>query len=344
MRGGTQGFVLVATLWALAVLALLAAYVTEVTSADVARALDERQRWRAELERRSTEATVIYLLATNRMNHRAALLADAQRFPGSDGAAARLPAAGEAELRVTGTAYAGVGAARFSVQDEGGLVSVNAPRFPLFATVLRSAGIAAADVRTIVARVEDYIDVDDRPGPDGAEGPDYRQHGRPPPPNWIMASPLELSMVLGVDERIDAAQWRRLRPLLTVRPVNGYNFNTMHPEILAALLDLDGGRNERVLDERARTPLTRLRQIAMLSGKHLDIDELEVAMLPSRFQRIALWHEGPGPRVVVGVELTPLGERTPWRIDYRYPVPPPAPGGPEAPGDSPREAPSDLLR
>ena len=344
MRGSTQGFVLVATLWALATLALLAAYLTDIMGADVQRAFDEQQQFQAHLERRSTEATVIYLLATNRMNHRALVLEDEQRFPGSAGSATRLPDDAEAELSVTGTVYAGVGSARFSLQDESGLVSVNAPRFPLFATVLRSAGISSADVQTIVARVEDYIDTDDRPGTGGAERSDYHQHGKPPPPNWIMASPMELSMVLGIDDLIDADRWERLRPLLTVRPVNGYNFNTMHPEILAALLDLDRRRNEGVLDERAKRPLIRLSQIAMLSGKHLDIDELEIATLPSRFQRISLWHENGGAREVVGVELTPLGERAPWRKDYRYPEPHPANAGPEEPGDSPREAPSALLR
>lgn len=343
MRGDIHGFVLVTTLWAVAALALLAAYISGIASADVQRAIDEQERFRAELERRSTEATVLYLLATNRMNHRGLVLEDEQQFVGSAERAVRLPNDGNAELSVTGTAYAGVGSTRFSLQDEGGLLSVNAPRFPLFATVLRSAGIPSADVQTIVARVEDYIDADDRQGPDGAEGSDYRQHGKPEPPNWIMASPMELSMVLGVDELINAAQWQRLRPLLTVRPVNGYNFNTMHPEILTALLDLDGRRNEGVLEERAKRPLTRLNQIAMLSGKHLDIDALEIAILPSRFQRLALWHESLGPRMVVGVELTPLGERAPWRKDYRYPEPPPANERPEEPSDPPREAPSDLL-
>ena len=344
MRGGTQGFVLVATLWALATLALLAAYVTDVMSTDVEHAFAQQRQFRAELERRSTEATVIYLLATNRMNHRALILEDEQRFHANAERVARLPDAGEAELHVTGTVYAGLGSTRFSLQDESGLVSVNAPRFSLFAAVLRSTGMSSADIQTMVARVEDYIDVDDRQSPDGAERSDYHQHGEPPPPNWIMASPMELSMVLGADELIDTAQWKRLRPLLTVRPVNGYNFNTMHPEILAALLDLDRRGTEGVLDERTKRPLTRLSQIAMLSGKHLDIDELEIAMLPSRFQRISLWHENGGPRVVVGVELTPLGERAPWRKDYRYPEPPPATAGPGEPSESPREVPSDLFR
>ena len=48
--------------------------------ADVQRAFDEQQLFQAKLERRSTEATVIYLLATNRMNHRALMLEDEQRF------------------------------------------------------------------------------------------------------------------------------------------------------------------------------------------------------------------------------------------------------------------------
>ena len=59
----------------------------------------------------------------------------------------------------------------------------------------------------------------------------------------------------------------------------------------------------------------------MLSGKHLDIDELEVHTLPSRFVRISVWHEGGGSRILTGIALTPLGDLAPWRKDYRYSEP-----------------------
>ena len=318
LRRGSEGFILAATLWVLAALAVLAAYVDGVVAADVERAVMARRSLESELERRGTEATLIYLFATGRMNHRGLILEEEQRFsdPLPDGES--LPDHGDGELWMTGETYAGLGGARFSIQDEGGLVSVNAPDFPLFAALLRHVGVAAADIERIVPRVEDYVDMDDDLTLNGAEHQEYRQRGMPPPLDWIMASPLELKRVLGVDELITPTQWRRLRPLLTVRPVLGYNFNMMRPEVLAALLGLDEQGIRGVLDEREKRSISRLGRIALLSGKHLDVDEMEIRTLPSRFVRISVWHEGDAARITAGVALTPFGESVPWRKDYRY--------------------------
>ena len=121
-----------------------------------------------------------------------------------------------------------------------------------------------------------------------------------------------------MEDLLTPAQWRRLWPLLTMRPVFGYNFNTMRPEVLAVLLGLDEQGVRGVLEEREKGPISRLTRLALLSGKHLDIDEMEVRTLPSSFLRLAVWHESEGSRVLSGVMLTPLGKSAPWRKDYRY--------------------------
>ena len=344
IRGCEEGFVLAATLWILAGLAILAAYIDRVVNSDLQYAVEARKSVQAEIERRSTEATLHYLLATGRMSFRGLVLESEQRFSSSLDEDERLSDHGNGELRVTDVVYAGVGGARFSLQDEGGLASVNAPRSPLFASVLEHAGVTLPDVERVVARVEDYIDSDDALTLNGAEHHDYRERGEPPPLNWIMASPLELAKVLGIDKLISVSQRERLLPLLTVRPVVGYNFNTMRPEILAALLGLDESGMQGVLGEREKVPLSRLSQIAMLSGKHLDIDEMEVRVIPSRFLRVTVWHSGGGPRIVAGLAFTPLGDRAPWRMDYRYLEPAPAAGGSDTSREFPLQAATGLLQ
>ena len=317
-RRDAGGFILVATLWALAALAVLAAYIAGVVATDIERAAMAKRALQSELDRRSTEATLVYLFITGRMNHRGLILEEEQRFSDSLPDDEDLPDHGDGELWVTEDVYAGLGGVRFSIQDEGGLASVNTPNFPPFAALLEHVGVAASDVERIVARVEDYIDADGDLTLNGAEHYDYRQRGMPPPLNWIMASPPELRRVLGVDELITPAQWRRLRPLLTMQPAFGYNFNTMPPELLAAVLGLDERAIRGVLEEREKGPLLRLTQIAMLSGRHLDIDSMEVRVLPSRSVRISVWHEGRASRILAGVTLTPFGDSAPWRKDYRY--------------------------
>ena len=343
-RQDAGGFVLMTTLWALAALSALALYIDSVVVSDLEHVIEARRSLAAELERRDTETTLIYLFATGRMNHRGLILEEAQRFTHALSDNERLPERGDGELRVTGEIYAGLGAARFSIQDEGALISVNAPRAPWFATLLGNAGIAASDVAQIVARVEDYIDADDALNLNGAERYDYRQSGKPPPLNWIMASPLELKKVLGVDELISPDQWRRLQPLLTLPAVFGYNFNTMKPSAMAALFGFDERTIRGVLEERGKQPISRLSQIAMLSGKHLEIDSLDLRTLPSRFLRIAVWHEGGGSRSLAGIALTPFGDAAPWRKDYRYAELMAAQDGLGTPRGSPLEAATALFQ
>ena len=333
-----------ATLWALAGLTLLAAYIDGVVATDVERAARAGRAFQSALARQSTEATLVYLFATGRMNHRGLILEEEQQFSDTLPDGEYLPDHGDGELGMAGQVYAGLGGTRFSVQDEGGLVTVNVPELPLFATLLAHVGIAANDIERIVARVGDYVDKDDVLKLNGAERQDYRQRGVPPPLDWIMASPLELRKVLGVEALLTPAQWRRLWPLLTVRPVFGYNFNTMRPEILAALLDLDEAGVRAVLEEREKGPISRLSQIAMLSGKHLDVDEMNVRLFPSRFLRISVWHEDDASRLLSGIALTPLGELRPWRKDYRYSEPIRIHDDSRTPREAPLQAATLLLR
>ena len=174
-----QGFVLIATLWTLAAMAVLAAYIDSVASADIERATVAKAALERELARRSTEATLGYLLATGRMNHRGLMLEPEQSF--SDVEGNRGPDRSVGVIAASGEAYAGVGGTRFSVQDENGLVSVNYPRTAHFTAALSHVGVASTDVTRIVPRVEDYVDMDDDLRLSGAERFDYERTAAPDP-------------------------------------------------------------------------------------------------------------------------------------------------------------------
>ena len=359
------GFVLIATLWTLAAMAVLAAYIDGVASADIERAAAAKVALEAELARRSTEATLSYLMATGRMNHRGLMLEPEQSF--SDVEGNRGPDRSVGVIAVAGETYAGLGGVRFSIQDENGLVTVNTPRSDNFSAALSYVGIASADIDRIVPRVEDYIDMDDDLSLSGAERFDYGQAASPPPTgrsnrrsvtsrardqapsasrtlgtegsdhssatpgmppelglpnpaNWSMATPLELRRVLGVNEVIGPDQWRRLSPMLTMRQTSGHNFNTMRPDVLAAVLELNRVAVANIVAERAERSVASLNRVAMLTGTHVDIDPMDVIQLPSRFLRVSIWHNASGLRSVAGMALTPFGD-APWRIDYRYTEP-----------------------
>ena len=305
------GFVLVAVLWALAALALLASYVDGVVGAEVERARLARAALQQELDQRATEATVLFLLATEQQNHRAVLLTAGDAATVS----ARQPVG---ELRVAGQAYAGLGGVAFSVQDEGGLVSVNLPNEPALAALLRRVGVPRQQVARAVARLRDYVDVDEALSLGGAERFEYQRRNLSPPLNHHLPAPLGLSRVLGVADAVDARQWRQLLPVLTSRLPLGYNFNTMRPEALAALLGLEQAAVAPLLAARNERSIASLADVAALTGAWPDLDPGLVTAVPSSSLRLGLWRPGAGRRMVVGITLTPAGIDAPWRKEYRY--------------------------
>ena len=166
-----RGFVLIVTLWTLAAMAVLAAYIDGVASSDIERAAVAKAALERELTQRSTEATLAYLLSTGRMNYRGLMLEPEQSF--SDVLGNRGPDRSVGVIALTGEAYAALGGTRFSIQDENGLVPVNFPRSRHFSNALSFVGVASADIARIVPRVEDYVDMDDDLSLSGAERLDY---------------------------------------------------------------------------------------------------------------------------------------------------------------------------
>ena len=311
-----QGFILVATLWILAALAVLAAYINAVAEANLAQATAIKRAIDEDLALRSAQETLLYLLATNRMNHRGLLLEADQRF--AELSPDDLPPVGDGEFWMNGTVYQGVDGLYFAAQDEYGLVSINQPRAPPFATLLRWFGVGPADRSRLVGRVADYVDADHELTLGGAERFAYQRAGRMPPANWIMATPVEMKRVIGMDQLLTLEQQRLIFPLLTSRPQAGYNFNTMPPEVAGAMLDVDREAAQAVVGQRLQAPIWRSTQLRELSGSAVDIPDEQILRLPSSFVRLMLWRPGRGGRWLVGVEMTPYGESTPWRRDYQY--------------------------
>ena len=333
-----EGFILAATLWALVALTVIAAYIDGVTRTNVDNAYRAKRMLQAELDRRSTEATVLYLLSTNRMNRRGVVMQAEQRFATGG---AGLDDTGDGVLSLSGAAYQGLGEVAFSLQDELGLVAVNAPTYPELSRVLTTIGVPKDDVAGLMPRLRDYIDTNGDLMLDGAEAFDYARAQRPPPANFFMASPMELNRVLGAEDLLDRTQRERLRAMTTPRLVSGLNFNTMPPEVAAAVLETEGDDLAEFLAAREDEPLTRLDRILELTGGPANVASDRIVPAPSMFVRITTWWQHGGTRTVVGTSLTPAPRfdppvSAPWRKEYRY-------SEPSRPTTALRVAPTPLL-
>lgn len=312
-----SGFVLVATLWVLAGLSLLAAYIDGLTDKNVQNAMYEKQKIVFELDRLSTEATIVYLFATSRMNDRAIVLEEQQYFVRDDGDDA-VPGRNLDELRADDTIYAGLGEVLFSVQDEGALAPVNSYRFPLFTQMLKSIGLTASNQALVKARIEDYVDKDQVLSLNGGEYFEYDRKKLPLPPNGLMKTPVELRKLLGFESLLNDEQWTTIRPFLSMRQAVGYNFNVMPKQMLSGLLGGDAAVIESLLTLRDKESISTLQQIEAATGKVFNLEPEEIRKLPSSSMRITTWRKNSRTRHLTGVEFTPNADQSPWRRDYYY--------------------------
>ena len=336
VKHAREGFILAATLWALVALAVLAAYIDRVTATNVETAWQSKLLLEGELDRRSTEATLLYLLGTSRRSHHGLILEPEPAPQRIRDTTNREDPQGSGVLELAGERYAGIGDAGFSLQDETGLVSVNVPTAPAFQAVLQSLGVPEVDVARLVPRIRDYTDLDDDLRLDGAEQFDYARAGRPAPSNWMLLTTSELDRVLGFDGLLDPAQWQRLRAMTTPRLTGVVNFNVMPVEVATALLGIDAAALTPLLEERAEKPIWNVDRVLDLTGQLAPVDPERVIGTPSVYLRLSTWYRGGGPRTVVGIYLTPSSIIAPWRKEYRYSEP----NDPEGPH---REAPTTLL-
>ena len=315
-RRKAHGFVLVATVWVLAALVLLADYVSGVVAADRERARLAKAALRDDLDARSTEATLLYLLATKPSNHRGLLLEPLAASALLPSAAPGAPARGAA-ITFAGEPYQGIGRVRFSLQDEAGLAAVNKPG-SLYRVALRHAGVAESDIALLLPRLQDYIDRDETLLVGGAERADYAAAGLPPPANWFLMSPLEVQKVLGARAVVPPEAWSFLHRNTTSAFTMGINFNTMPLAMLTAFLDGDQAAAKRVAEHREQHVLAGVDSLREAAGHDLSsYGDLAGVTVASRL-RLALWREGGSQRTVVGVVLTPNAIDAPWRKEYRY--------------------------
>ncbi|WP_156013249.1 general secretion pathway protein GspK [Thioalkalivibrio sp. HK1] len=318
-----KGFILVATLWIMAGLALLAAYVDNAVTEDIERAIKAREAIQKEIDLLDTENTLIYMLVTGRMGHRGLLIEPVQRFYGESVDGASLPLSGDGidgVLQLAGQTYQGIGETLFSVQDESGLVSISTPGTRLFPRVLASIGLSESEISRLVPKIEDYVDHDREMRMGGAEDYEYRLEKMPVPANWMMTSPLELQQVLGSDV-LTPDQWQRLLPMLSMHQLMGYNFNTMRLDVIAAWLNVDEESLQALEEARSWQSINDPQQIASLTGETPDIDKMEYLRFPQRYLRIAIWSKGDRTQRFFGIRLRPLGDKVPWNTVYRYPQP-----------------------
>lgn len=315
-----QGFVLAATLWALAIMFVAVAVFNAYVQRKMVLGLQAKAHLEQTLDQISTEQTVLYMLNTKRMT-RAGLTFTAQNLQAAseDGFMSTDPVGDE--IWFDDTAYEGIGDTFFSIQDATGLVDVNAPDLTNLERLLNALEPNPVMRTRLLSGLMDYIDSDDFINIGGAEKQDYLAKGMTPPTNDYLRSPAEIKNVFAWNE------WLNSHPSVDYQNWLGFarssvmNVNSMSKELLVLVIGLSPEDAERYVIERRTNPVA---YIAELGARYRipeqpDFEE-RYRTFPSRLLRLSFWNKGGGQARTISLQLTPNGLLGPWQVDYEYSV------------------------
>lgn len=323
MQPNSGGFVLVMVLALLVILSLLAAAVAASGRRAVTEVQADLDRFEGELDQASTRETLLFMLATQRMNLAGLSLDEelATRFVDLDAGEELTISPGGSSLRMDGTPYQGLGHAMFAIQDDRGLLGINWTSEVMRAAWLKSLGVPADQVADLEAKRLDYQDADSMHRLNGAEAEHYESSGLPPPANRTLSTPLELRRILGWREALAGTGNDSLLGMLTVSRGADININSAPASVLALLPGMTLVDAQRMVDLRQRVPFTSTWQAQQSFPLPPFMDEM-LALFPKGSGNLILWDRRFGARKLVHWTLTSSSvSGTPWRIDYEVTLP-----------------------
>ncbi|HZT87005.1 MAG TPA: hypothetical protein VFA12_03480 [Stellaceae bacterium] len=319
---GEGGFVLVATLWFVALLALVAVIIAGWMSRTLDRAHLLQRRAEAQIAEIDAVNRIAYLMTSNYFSVRglevlsgSALAAAGEMIMGGVE-----PLAGTPHIALDGRPYR-LGNLVLRLQDEHGLYSLNFPTRETLAQLLRTYGIPYDERDGLTDKLLDYLDKNEFFSRlNGATREEYQRGGRPPPRLGPLLTPWELHRVLGWGDY--GALWRGDAPLpaiTTTSDLVGINPNTASAAVLATAGFADDAI-ARLLQHRQKYLIENDQDLELASGQAMPFLPGQFIFFPAPGLRLTL-AAADGPEVrVIALRLTPTGQE-PLRIDYSVALP-----------------------
>lgn len=324
-----RGFVLVAVLVALVILALLATAIATTSERALHEAHANADAFEAETAMISTRDTLLFMFSTQRQTYAGLTIdnqvvwmagqATATRSPGEDDLPPPLPVGNE--IRLDGTPYRGIDGAVFSLRDDAGKVSPNWTFGFYRPGLFNLLAVPPGNAQSMEAMRLDYQDPDSLFRLGGAEADDYRRKNMAPPTNRPLATPLETRRIMGWNDALRKFDDHTLCNLLTTSINAEININTASAEALQTLPGVDREIADRMIAMRSTMPFMLIWQLR--DTFKLPLDELDpVGTLPNGKGTLQLWHNAGGPIRSVHWTLTPDDEGgKPWRLNYSLVLP-----------------------
>lgn len=319
------GFVLIIVLAVLVVLALLATATATSAERAIQAAQADTDRFHSELAMMGTQETLLFLLATQRqtvagltVNESDASATTLMTLDDPDGFTA-MPVGNE--IRLDSTPYRGLGTARFALQDDRGLLSLNWAPSALRFAFYESLGIPSDQWDGLDAKRLDYQDPDDLHRLNGAEKDHYRKAALLPPSNRTLATPLEFRRILGWDAMLDKMDDAQLLSMVTMTRGSDLNINTAPAQVLELLPGMQQQNAARMVELRSSIPFLSSWQAQQDFGISAALED-GLALFAKPSGNLMLWDQNSGARRLLHWTLTPYEVGgPPWRIDYEVTLP-----------------------
>ena len=289
-----SGFILVATIWILAVITIAASYFAERVSRSIALSLQKRETTELLVEFANTRAEILFRLGTVPMS-----------FHGLGG---------HGGIALDDRPYIGWGEDIVSLQDNRGLLNANFVQPLILSNLLGQLEVPVDQRAPMIDTLLDYIDIDNYRRLNGAEAPEYSALGLPPPANDFLASPYQLKNIIGWREKPGLWENQGLMKFVTTGRTYGINPNTAPLEVLISLPGISAGIASSIVKLRKEAPIHALRQVSgYVPG---GFDEELLFYFPSDSIRITHQSKKIPWIEQYSLTLTPRSEVAPWRIDY----------------------------
>lgn len=333
-----QGFILVASIWIMAILVLMVSAFAVWVESSLDKAITQNERANMQLAATSTRSVLLYL-ATSQTATPAGIKVPVDKsgagqeanisledfFAGAevDGMGARTVAIDGTEISVDGTVYKGIGGSLFSVMDLSGLIPLNSKSTAHARDLLRYLDIEQARISRLETTLQDYIDKDDVIGLNGAERLQYQLNGLKPPPNTSLLTRHELRRVMGWDTVDNLWDNSEILSAITASTTQPYNVNAM-PRIVAKIaFGLSEADAERLISERNEKKFSNIKELMDRTELNLYTQFDKIRLTPSTRFRFSFWYPEARLKREIDVHFLPIVNTGdyPWVISRDLVVP-----------------------
>ena len=297
-----EGFVLVMTIWIVAIIAVIAAYFSGQVDKSTELARQMQNQTRELIDLAGTKAEILYRLGVTPIS------------------VYGLGTTQQDSIALDDSPYKGKGDTIARLQDDRGLLNLNIVDDARLERFLTTLGVPGDQIGTMSDTLRDYTDPDSLKRLNGAEKDDYAKLGLPPPRNANLTTPYEAKNIIAWKDKPQL--WRNgLLPNLTTTSLSvAMNPNTAPWQVLTSLPGINYQVAESIIKMRKIAPIFDPSQIAVITGINPQLLAFSIIAFPANIIRVTLYSPSMPWGWQFNVSLSPNDATSPWRIDYFYKI------------------------